>query len=171
MSLWCLVPRPPDGGRDYGPENRATRTTIIVAGVAGGLLCGLVSAFANFGDLYSAEATVLLSTGLVAAVIVTVTVWGRRRIMSRIPESHRVKPVSDRAAAFAAQAAVLLAIATIWTAGLVRIPIGVDGEWLTAIPVLTFAGLAAATAANFRLRHLARQQAASSEAPLAIATD
>ena len=172
MSLWCLVPRPPDGGRDYTPENRATRTMIVVAGVSGGLLCGLGSlAFANFGDQYSAEATVLLSMGLFAAMIIAVIAWGRRRIMSRIPESHRVKPVSDRAATIASQAAVLLAMTTLWTAGLASIPITVDSDWPAATPVLTIAGMAAVAAANFRLQHLARQQAASAAARLASATD
>lgn len=167
-SLWCLVPRPPDGGRDYKPENRATRTMLIVAGVAGGLLCVTLSAtFEAFGDGLGSDSISLLSMVLFAAMVVAVITWGRRRIMASIPSSHRVEPIRDRAATAAANAAALLGIATCWAAGLARVPIMVDNDWLAATPVLAIAGMFTAAAANFRLRHMARQQAASAEAPLA----
>lgn len=170
-SLWCLIPRPPDGGRDYKPENRATRTMIVVAGVAGGLLGGAGSAaIGAFGDGgLSSDSLTLLSMVLFAAMVSAVSTWGRRRIMDRVPRSHRVEPVRDRAASAAATAAALLGIATCWAAGLARVPIVVDNDWMPATPVLAIAGMATVAAANFRLRHLARRQAASATTPLASA--
>ena len=177
-SLWCLIPRPPDGGRDYRPEDRATRTTIIVAGVAGGLLCGAGSAAIQvFGDGgLSSGSLSLLSMVLFAAMCATVITWGRHRTRARIPLSHRVEPIRDRAATAAATSAVLLGMATCWAAGLARVPIDVGNDVPEAATVPTIAGLFTAiagvftaAAANFRLQHLARQQAASATTPLASA--
>ena len=162
-SLWCLVPRPPDGGRDYAPEDRATRTLLIVAGVLGFLLClGTGLALGEFSDRLGRGWSLLLISGLIGAMILSLCTWGRRRIAARIPADHRVKPVSDPTATATAVAASLLGVATCWTAGLTGVPATIEAAWLGNAASLTCsAGFIATSVGAFRLRALARRQAAS----------
>ena len=160
-SLWCVVPRPPDGGRDYAPENRAMRRTMIIGGLLGFALCmsaGLV--LGTLGDQFDGGWSRLSAFGFAALVIVPFTIWARRHVSGRIPTAHRVKPVSDPAATAAAVVGSLLSLATFWTAGRVGVPVAVDAWWPSdaASPACT-AGVVALAAATFRLQFLARHQA------------
>ena len=160
-SLWCLVTRPPDGGRDYAPEGRAKIVPVIVSGLIGGSVCvGYSLTIASFVDPVDRGWNVLGTMVIVAAIATPCGLWAHRRAEARVPADHRVKTVSDPGATTAAFVAVALGFAACGTAGLAGIPATIEAGWLDiAAPLILVVGCIGIVVPGFRLRALARRQA------------
>ena len=160
-SLWCLGTRPPDGGREYAPEDRAKIVPVIVSGLIGGLVCvGYSLTIASFVDQIDRGWNVLGTMVIVTAIATPCGLWARRRTDARIPADHRVKTVSDPGATTAAFVAVALGFAVCATAGLAGIPATIEAGWLDiAAPLILVVGCIGIVVPGFRLRALARRQA------------
>ena len=160
-SLWCLVTRPPDGGRDYAPEGRAKIVPVIVSGLIGGSVCvGYSLTIASFVDQIDRGWNGLGTMVLVAVIATSCGLWAHRRAEVRVPADHRVKTVSDPGATTAAFVAVALGFAACATAGLAGIPATIEAGWLDiAAPLILVVGCIGVVVPGFRLRALARRQA------------
>ena len=165
-SLLCLVTRPPDGGRDYVPEDRSNIVPVIVSGLIGGSVCaGAGVLLTNLGVQIDGGWSVLGTMVIVVAVATPCGLWARRRAEARIPADQRVKAVSDPGATTAAFGAVALGLAACGTAGLAGIPTTIEAGWLDiAFPLVLVVGCIGVVVPGFRLRALARRQAATAAA-------
>ena len=162
-SLWCLVIRPPDGGRDYVPEDRSKIVPVIVSGLIGGSVCGGFSIMiASFGDQIDWGWNVLATMVMVVAIATPCGLWVHRRAEARVPADHRVKTVRDPGATTAAFVAVALGIAACGTAGLAGIPVTIEAGWLDiAVSLILVVSCIGIVVPGFRLRALARRQAST----------
>ncbi len=160
-SLWCLVARPPDGGRDYAPEGRAKIVPVIVSGLIGGSVCaGFSLTIASFGDQIDRGWNVLATMVIVAAIATPCGLWAHRRAEARVPADQRVNTVRDPAATTTACVAVALGFAACATAGLAGIPATIEAGWLDiAAPLILAVSCIGIVVPGFRLRALARRQA------------
>ena len=160
-SLWCLVTRPPDGGRDYAPEDRSKIVPMIVSGLIAGSVCGAYSlTIASFADRIDRGWNLLGTMVIVAAIATPCGLWARRRAEARVPADQRVKTVRDPVATTAAFVAVALGFAACGTAGLAGIPTTIEAGWLNiATPLILVVGFIGIVVPGFRLRALARSQA------------
>ena len=160
-SLWCLVTRPPDGGRDYVSEDRSKIVPVIVAGLISGSVCAASSILlASFGGPIDGGWSLLGAMVIVVAVGTPCGLWARRRSEARIPADHRVKTMSDGAATTAAVVAFALGLAACGTAGLAGIPVTIEAGWLDiASPLVLVVGCIGVVVPGYRLRAIARRQA------------